>query len=877
MSRVCLLGVALAVSSARAEAVPSSVRAHAVRRAGPIQIDGKLDEPAWQTAPKQSGFVQRFPNYGAKATFDTAFAVLYDDEAIYVGVWASDPDPEHIHALLTRRDVDVAAADSVSIAFDSYHDRRTAFVFQLNAAGVQRDMLVFDDANQDDTWDAVWTGDVARTPAGWTAEFRIPLNQLRFASGDTHEWGLQVQRIVGRTAEQDTWSPWPRSAPEIVSKFGVVDGIDHLQPGERLELLPYVSGGVDRQPIDAGDPLNKRYSIKRNVGIDVKYGLGPAFTLSATINPDFGQVEADPSKVNLSANELFFAEKRPFFLEGVDLFKLPIGNSDNSVEGQFYSRRIGAAPPDPDIDYKYIDKPQATTIYSAAKLTGKTPGGWSVGILDAVTAEENATLIDNDGNRQHLVVAPLTNFAIGRIKRDFRDGKTSIGASATAVDRNLSGTGLEGTLHDQAYTGGLQLQHRWDDNAWQASISTLGSWVHGTPDAIAETQQSARHYWQRPDATDVHFDPTRTSMAGFGAKWNVGQLGDTTHWRYGFGGDLRSPGLELNDAGFQFNSDRLIPFVWGQYHDEEPTDDVLNWQVNSDVYEVQTLEPRITDVGLECNGNVQFANYWQFSTGCNIDRAKWNVNALRGGRALHVDPHASGWINIVTDTRKPVWFSFNFYGNRDWTADEIDGEVDLGATIQARSNLDLYLGPTYVFRSDPMQYVDEVADQTGMSHFIFARIHETDTALTMRVNWTFSPHLTLQMYAQPYIAAGRYSEYKDVDNPGAPRFADRFHLITGNDYQLTRATPDEAGTYTVNRNSSTFSFDRPDFDFRQLRSTVVLRWEYLPGSTVFAIWSHGRTSSIYDGRYQLGHDLAGLANADSENLVMIKANYWIGL
>ncbi|HMG20401.1 MAG TPA: DUF5916 domain-containing protein, partial [Kofleriaceae bacterium] len=361
-------------AAAHAADVAPAVRAHATRRSGAIAVDGRLDEPTWASAAKHSGFVQRFPKDATPPTVDTRFAIVYDDDAVYVGVWADDPRPDLIRALLTRRDVE-SPADALVVAFDSYHDRRTAYAFQLNAAGVQRDMLLFDDSNQDDTWDAVWTGGVKVTEAGWTAEYRIPLSQLRFASTDTQEWGFQILRVVGRTGEQDSWSPWPRSAPQVVSKFGVVDGIDHLRAGRRLELLPYATGGVDRMPVDAGDPLNQQYNMRRNIGLDLKYGLGSAFTLSATLNPDFGQVEADPSKVNLSANELFFAEKRPFFLEGVDLFKLGIGNSDNSSEGAFYSRRIGAAPALPDEDHDFVRAPSSSSIYGAAKLTGKTPGG----------------------------------------------------------------------------------------------------------------------------------------------------------------------------------------------------------------------------------------------------------------------------------------------------------------------------------------------------------------------------------------------------------------------------------------------------------------------------------------------------------------------
>jgi hypothetical protein len=876
---VAVLAVALPAGPlARADALAPSVRAQAVRRSGAISVDGKLDEASWTAAPRQSGFVQRFPKDASKPSVETHFSIQYDDEAIFVGVWADDPQPELIRALLTRRDVD-APADAVTIAFDSYHDRRTAYAFQLNAAGVQRDMLMFDDTNQDDTWDAVWTGNVAVTPQGWTAEYRIPLSQLRFASTENQEWGLQIVRLIGRTGEQDSWSPWPRSAPQVVSKFGVV-AIDNLRAGRRLELLPYATTGIDRMPIEDGDPLNDQYGWRRNIGLDLKYGLGSAFTLSATINPDFGQVEADPSKVNLSANELFFAEKRPFFLEGIDLFKLPIGNSDNSVEGAFYSRRIGAAPGEPDTDFDYIKAPQATTIYGAAKLTGKTKTGWSVGVLDAVTGQEKAETFlaatedpgDPGALRSNPVVAPLTNYAIARVKRDLNDGKTSIGMSATAVHRKLDDDRLAALLHDQAYTGGLQLQHRWADNSWTANVNLLGSWVHGSREAIAETQQGSRHYFQRPDASDVEFDPNRTSLSGLGAKWMVGQLGDAKHWRFGTGGDLRTPGLELNDAGFQFNSDRVIPFIWGQYRNDEPSKHVLNWQFNSDIFWIHTFEPRLTDYGLESNGNIQFANYWSMFGGWNIVQGRWNVNALRGGPALRTGMQLFGYWGGQTDNRKPVWFSINTYGSHNRASGQIYGGIDLGATIQARSNLDVFIGPSIFYRNDPMQYVDEVSDAADQSHFVFGRIRETDLSMTVRVNWTFSPHLTLQAYAQPFIASGRYSELKDVDNPSAERYADRFHVFAPGELMLAD------DTYTAMRNDSSFSFDRPDFNFRQLRSTVVLRWEYRPGSTVFAIWSHGRTSDAFDdGRFRFGRDLGDLGAAASENIVMVKANYWIGL
>jgi len=868
MLRVSCLTLVCAITIAHADivpVVPAAVRAHATKLVGAITIDGHLDEDAWKTAPHQSHFVQRFPSDGGKPDFDTEFAVLYDDEAIYVGVWADDPRPDLIRAQLTRRDVD-ALADAILVGFDSYHDRRTAYVFQLNAAGVQRDLLLFDDANQDDTWDAVWTGNSAIGAHGWTAEFRIPLSQLRYAD-DNKEWGLQLERVVGRTTEQSTWSPWLRSSPQVVSKFGILEGLDKIPQARRLELLPYVTGGFDVAPRDL---VNHRLTGRQGIGLDVKYGLGPAFTLSATINPDFGQVEADPSQVNLGPNELFFAEKRPFFLEGVDLFKLGIGNGDTQIEGQFYSRRIGATPDTSDLDYQFLRTPSSTTIFGAMKLTGKTRDGWSLGLFDAVTGGEDAALIDENGSRQNPMIAAVTNYAVGRVKRDFRDGNTTVGLSATAVDRALDGTPLADLQHDQAYTGGTQLDHRWADNAWEIKVSALGSWVHGTEAAIANTQQLNRHLWQRPDAKDVHFDPTLTSMSGFGATFKGGQMGDTKHWRIGVGGDLRSPGLELNDVGFQQTSDLFVPYFFWNYHHDAPGDTLLNYSINEDVFVMNNFDPVIENYGYESNANVQFTNYWSWAVGTNYTGGGLDPQALRGGPLMRFDNAVNPFMAISTDSRKRFQVSLSGYGSRDWHADFMGGGMDLVAMIQAASNIDLTIGPSWNRQDNNLQYVDQAPDETGQLHYIMSRIKFTATSLTVRVNWTFSPHLSLQAYAQPYIASGQYSEFKDMNNTHAAHYAQRFHLLSG------REVSETDDTVFVSYNGS-YNFAKPDFNFQQLRSTLVLRWEYRPGSNVYAIWSHGQTNQLTDGRYDLGSNLADLLRTASENIVMVKANYWIGL
>jgi Domain of unknown function (DUF5916) len=345
-------------------------------------------------------------------------------------------------------------------------------------------------------------------------------------------------------------------------------------------------------------------------------------------------------------------------------------------------------------------------------------------------------------------------------------------------------------------------------------------------------------------------------------------MGDTKHWRYSFAGDFRTPGLELNDAGYQQSADRIIPFVLVEYHEDTPSKHLLNWGVNGDVFSVSNFEPRLLEYGFEYNANAQLSNYWQLSGGGNLDRSRWATTALRGGRALRVDAGMFNYFNVRTDNRKPVWFALNVNGGHNPTTGSYEGGADLGATVQARSNLDFFVGPSIYARNDPMQYIDRIGPADALdSHFIFARIHETDVSMTMRMNWAFSPHLTLQAYAQPFISSVHFNQYKDVNNPGADRYTDRFRMLAPGDYAFNESGTDAA-----------LKFDRPDFNFRQLRATVVLRWEYRPGSTVFAIWRHGRTDDAFsDGRFHPGRDLSDLATADSENIVMVKANYWIGL
>jgi hypothetical protein len=848
----------------------------AVRRAGPIAIDGRLTDPSWAQAPAASEFRQREPHEGAPARFRTEFRVLYDDRALYVGVRAYDPQPDQIRSLLHRRDQD-SASDWISVAIDSYHDRRTGFSFWLTPAGVQRDLLFFDDYMEDTTWNAVWEGAAAVDRDGWVAEFRIPYNQLRFADAPEQTWGLQVARVVQRTREISFWSPMPLGMARMVSLFGTVEGIREIPPARRIELVPYTVLGTRLARIDDRDPFRDDVSPEAGVGVDFSYGLTSDLTLSGTINPDFGQVEADPSEVNLSAQETFFQEKRPFFLEGADIFRYSLaqGDGDGAVEQLFYSRRIGAPPHASAVDdAPYVEEDPTTTIYGAGKLSGKTAGGWSLGALTAVTGEERARLETETGERMERVIEPLASYTVLRLRRDFNEGRTNVGLAATGVHRALDGTELD-SLHDRAYAGGLQLEHRFHDAEWMLNLRLLGSHVHGSPEAIAETQRADQRYYQRPDATHLDYDPTRTSLTGVALMGDIWRLGGK-HWRTAVGFDARTPGFEVNDLGFQRNADYIINWVWGSYRDDAPGNLLRRYQLNLNGFTYSNWSPQNTANGGNVNANWTLMNYWGGNLGVALNVDRLDTKLLRGGPAVASNVNTSGWVNLFSDGRRMLrgdaggsWFAVP--ATESWS---LHGYSSV--TLQARSDLDVSVGPFVSRRVDDTQYVDAFAvdGAPGGSRYLLARIDQTTVGLTLRLNYTMSPRLSLQVYAQPFLGAGRYREYKE---PAELRALDpdaRFEELDGDQIR------EIDGELAIDRDRDgqiDYRADRPDFNVRELRSNVVVRWEYRPGSTLFVIWSHDRSASDDDGRFRIGPELGDLARIAGEHVLLLKLTYWWGV
>lgn len=849
---------------------PNGTALRATRRP---TVDGRLDDEVWRRAPRQGKFVQRFPHADEAAGERTEFAIAYDDVAVYIAVWAHDTQAQHIRGLLTRRDEE-SPSDNLMVALDTYFDRRTAFAFGLNAAGVQRDALIFDDSDFDDTWDAVWSGAVARSSSGWTAEYRIPLSQLRFSGAPEQTWGVQVVRYVARTGEEDVWASWPRAEPRVVSRFGSISGISNIRPGRRLELLPYVTAGLFRADVSPGDPLHPSNDWRGTIGLDAKYGLSSAFTLSATVNPDFGQVQADPSQVNLTAYEQFFAERRPFFLEGTDLFSIGLGVGDDSSESLFYSRRIGGAPHG-HAPGEYVDAPKATTIYGAAKVSGKTPGGWSFGWLNALTAAEYATSIDSQGLRTRSLVEPLTNYSLGRLRKDFREGRTAIGGALSAVNRKLAGTPVVEVLHRAAYSLTGDAAHRFGRNdRFRTYAKVIATYIEGAPAAVAATQRTARHNFQRPDAPHLRFDPAQTTMSGVAVAWHGAHQDPKSAWWYGTGGDVRSPGFEVNDLGYQTGADMAVLFGWVSYRNDTPGDGLNRFRLNGNWWSAHDFQPRWTGYGGNINANATTADMWNLGAGINIDRNLWDTTALRGGGALRVDTIYTGWASVTSDSRKRVVTTAS--ANAGGTPEEASwfGNGSLSVDVQARSNITLSVGPNVSVAENARQYVAEVADGDATPHYVFARVRQTTAAMTLQANWTLSPRLGVTLYAQPFVATGAYNHYREFDRPDAQRFADRSYEFAPNELRIADGT----ATVLTNRNGvAGYQFAVPDFAVAELRSTVVLRWDYRPGSSLFAVWSHNRGAYGDDGTFVPGRSLQDLAAANGEDVVMAKLNYWFGL
>ncbi len=865
-----------------AAAARPTPRISAVRTAGHIAVDGRLDEADWAKAAPARDFLQKDPDEGKPATERTEVRFLYDDDALYVGARLFDSEPSKIAKRLTRRDGDTdGIADRFIIGIDAHHDKLTGSLFWVTAAGSLGDGVLYNDTSDDETWNGVWDAAVSIDGQGWIAEMRIPYSQLRFSTRDRQIWGLHLVRVVQRRNEESWWALVPKNESRLVSLAGELDGLDGIRSRRHLELLPYVTARSEISgTAEPGDPFNDGRTGAAGIGFDAKWGFSSNMTMDATVNPDFGQVEVDPAVVNLSVFETFYEERRPFFIEGSQAFDNFGRNGASGYMGfnrtnpsLFYSRRIGRTPQGAAAG-EYVDRPSATTIIGAAKITGKTQRGWTVNFIDAATAREYART-STRGAEGRTEVEPFSNYLAARARRDVGQ-RAGFGMLTTLVSRNLADPALQDQLAGTAFVvggdGHLFLTGKRD---YVVTGSFTGSRVAGSPAAMARLQRSSARYYQRPDATHVSFDPAAESLSGFSFqsdfnKNNGGIRPNASFWAV-------SPGFEVNDAGFMMNADRMGGHAALVFLKPQPDRFSRDRQLFLAKWNTWNFAGDPMGDGYYAQFYARLRNYWSFHVGAHAGRWVYSDRLTRGGPMMRSPGFTTLSASLEGDERKPiVWELDGAYETRpdgSW-----GGEIEADLTLRPLPTVSIEVGPTFRRERNASQYVRAVTDADAVAmygrRYVFGALDQTEFGMETRFNLILSPRMSLQMYLQPLLSVGRYTAFKEALQPRTYDFAEygvdagtiRFDAANG----VYTVCPGPGGTGTP------FLIPNPDFSYTSLRANTVFRWEFKPGSTVYVVWTQQREDETSDGRFAFNQDISRMMRAPGDNVFMVKMSYWFG-
>jgi len=837
MSKRLLLILVLLVCAPllRAANWPDRPTLRAVRATTPVTIDADLSDPAWQTAPEFTDFTQHDPNDGQPATMRTSFRVLYDDEAVYFGAMMEDPGKPT--ALLTRRDSFVTT-DFLSINIDSQHDRLGGAAFTVYPSNTQLDSILFNDIGEDVSWDAVWESATKVVANGWVTEIRVPFSQLRFPDQASHTWGINVTRRTVRNNEWVRIVNTRKGETGFVSHFADLTGFEGIQRGRALELVPY---GVVRSDVltraDRTNPLLETMDHRVDGGLDVKYALTSTLTLTGTINPDFGQVEVDPAVVNLSQFETFYPEKRPFFTEGLNIFAFgdsPAQSHFNFIftPRMFYSRRIGRSPQG-RVDAEFVTGPTETTILGAAKVTGRL-GKVSVGVLNALTDAERARFIDGPASGRQQV-EPMTNYFVSRVTREI-GAASRVGLLVTSVNRRLPDE-LE-AMRENALLIGADGYTSFADRSWVLEWQAEGSRVSGSEEAIALTQRSPAHNFLRPDAGHVEFDPTRTSLTGYGGRLMLSK--NTGLWRPNIQMQGYSPEFETNDAGFMQRADIASGHALMQYVNQQPTKRFREKNLWVGLWTNRNFDGDTLERGLLVDHFATLQSYWNYRAALFYTPGAFSDEGTRGGPIVRTLRSWTSEFELRSDERKR--FSAHAVSRLEGGAEDSYGREG-GVTFQFRPspNLTLSAGPYYERRHNSHQFVTS----TGSEH-VFAELEQRNFEIGTRVDWTLSSRLSFQLFLQPFIASGDYHDFHALDRA---RSAD----------------------YTPYAWTSL----EPDFNFRSVRGSAVVRWEFRPGSALYVVWNENRADVEPVGDFSFRRDFRGIANAPSQDVFLVKLSYWL--
>lgn len=860
-----------------------TTRIEAVKTNEKITVDADLSEGIWNR-PGTTSLIQQEPVQGVSPSQHSEVWIAYDDEALYFAAKYYDKNPDSILARLVRRDfIWGDPSDGCVLYLDSYGDKRNGYFFYVSAAGAMADGLIENDVKQpnDLTWDAVWDGKAKIDKDGWSIEMKIPFSQLRFKPGDIQRWGINVERFISRTAETDMLAYTPRNESGFASRFPELQGIKGIAPSDRIEILPYVTGKAEYIGSTPNDPFNSGKEYSPGAGLDIRAGLGNSLTLNATINPDFGQVELDPAVVNLSDVESVFEEKRPFFTEGVTIFRFGRGGINNNVNFNwsnpaiFYSRRIGRSPQGSLPAYDYADVPEAAHILGAVKMTGSV-GSWRLGTIHATTRRENAN-IELAGARSSVEVEPFTYYGILRTQRDFNGGKQGIGILSTFTNRFFKDDLLRNSLNKDAFIAAADGWSSLDENGTYV-VSGWGAFsnVSGTTNRIIALQRSSGHYFQRPDVDHIKVDSSATSMKGYAGRIMLNKNRGAFVLNAAVG--ALSPGFEINDLGFNSYSDLINMHIFTGYRWTQPTALYQNASVSMAAFGSFDFGGNKTANGYYVAGSFTLPTLYGANASFIYNPESYSARRTRGGPLSLTPVSRSFNFNAYTDNR--LWWVLSFGMFARTGEDATSYSYFTGVEFKVTPTLTLQIQPELSLDNLQVQWVTSYADASAGSTFgrryVFAHLDQKILSTDIRADWIISPKLSMQVYMQPLIASGKYNEFKEL------RRAKSFdYLRYGEDGSTLEKTVTENGDilYTMDADGSgpakSKTIGNPDFNYLSLRGSAVLRWEYMPGSTLYVVWTQTREDFESQGEFQFGRSMESLFTVKPDNIFMLKISYWL--
>lgn len=854
-----------------------NITVKAYRTSEPPKIDGILSENIWNSQAGISGFVQRDPIEGIDATERSEVFLAYDDEALYVAAKLFDSSPDSIIARLARRDVETND-DLFGIFLDPDYDKRSGYYFGVSAAGTQYDGVLFNDRWDDESWDGVWESKTVINGDGWYCEMRIPFSQMRFKENEKHVWGVNFRRDISRKNEIDYLVYVPKNEQVFVSRFYDLIGIENIKSSSNIEIMPYIISKAEYVQHSIGDPFNDGSRYSPGIGGDLKMSIGSSLKLNATINPDFGQVEIDPAVINLSDVETYFDEKRPFFIEGSTIFNFGQGGATNYWGFNwnnpifFYSRRIGRVPQGSIPDADYSDVPLGSHILGAAKLTGKIGDNWTIGTIQALTKKELAELQMN-GNRSEVEIEPMTYYGVFRAQKEFAEGRQGIGGIATLTARKFDEDRLVDEINKNAFTSGIDGWTFLDSSRTWVFAGAVGySRVTGTKEKMIDLQRNSQHYFQRPDAKVIRLDSNATSLSGYAGRFVLNKQKGNFFFNSAFG--FLSPGFDVNDVGFLYRADIINMHAGAGYFWSDPTESYRYLELGGAIFGNYDFDGNRTGGGIFHFASLQLLNYYWLNWQLGLYPGNVNNRLTRGGPVTLYPDGMEVNISANTDNRKSwvISLNYSFGGKLEYP---FYHQISTEFEFRPASNILVSFSPFYSRDNEFSQWVDVFDDPTSTNtygkRYVFAELDQHTFGAGFRLNWTFTPKLSLQIYLQPLISSGDYKNYKELTKPRTYNF---------NQYQIDEVSanqeeffvdPDGSGP------SQGFVIINPDFNYKSLRGNAVLRWEYLPGSVVYFVWTQTRSDEENIGEFKFKKSFNRLLDSHPDNIFLIKFSYWLNL